>query len=251
MAYSPRINSKQGLKDYIMRALGSPVLQINIADVQIEDRIDDAIELFWQYHADGVRRVYYKHQVTQEDIDNNGVTLPKNIMSVLRVMPVDGQDVLAINNLQYVMYITDIMDVRRFNGQGLSTYANTMSYLNTIQDLFGYDKVIEFNMHDHFLEVQTDWTLIKVNDWFIVEAYVFVDPTAFGDTWNNYWLKQYAVALCKKQWGWNIWKFLNNVLPGGVQINGEGIYNEGKADVKDLEDRLRDEFEEPISFFMG
>jgi len=251
MAYSPRINSKKALKGYIERALGSPVLKINIADVQVDDRIDDALELFWQYHADGIRRIFYKHQITQDDINNQGVTLPRNVMSVLRVLPVDGQDVLAINNLQYVMYITDIMDVRRFNGEGLSAYANTMSYLNTIGDLFNYEKVITFNMNDHFLSMQADWNLIKVGDWFLVECYVFIDPETYGDTWNNYWLKQYCVALCKKQWGWNIWKYGNNQLPGGVTINAEGIYNEGKADVQALEDRLRDEFELPVDMFMG
>jgi len=234
-----------------MRSLGAPVLQINMADVQVEDRIDDALEMFWQYHADGVRRIFYKHQITSGDITNKGITLPKNVMSVLRVMPVDGQDILSVNNLQYVMYITDIMDIRRFNGEGLSTYANTMSYLNTIQDLFGYEKVVEFNMHDHFLEMQSDWGMVHVGDWFLVECYVFIDPTTYNDTWNNYWLKQYVVALCKKQWGWNLMKYTNNVLPGGVNINAEGIYNEGKADVETLEQRLRDEFEEPVDMYMG
>lgn len=234
-----------------MRALGSPVQKINAADIQIDDRIDDALELFWQYHADGLRRMFYKHQITQQDKDNGSITMPKNVLSVLRVMPVDGQDVLSINNLQYVMYITDIMDIRRFNGEGLSAYANTMSYLNTIQDLFGYEKVIEFNMHDRTLEMQTDWTMIQVNDWFLVECYVRIDPDDNKDVWNNYWLKQYCVALCKKQWGWNLLKFTNNVLPGGVNINAQGIYDEGKADVETLEQRLRDEFEDPIDMFMG
>lgn len=251
MAYNPRVKSKQTLEDYILRALGAPVLKINADAAQIEDRIDDALEMFWQYHADGVRRTFFKHQVVQGDIDAGGITLPKGIMSVLRVMPVNGQDILSVNNLQYVMYITDIMDIRRFNGEGLSTYANTMSYLNTIADLFGYEKVIEFNLHDHFLEMQTDWTKVKVGDWMLVECYVIIDPTQYNDVWNNYWLKQYCVALVKKQWGWNLWKYLNNTLPGGVQINGEGIYNEGKADAAALEDRLRNEFEDPVDMMVG
>jgi hypothetical protein len=99
--------------------------------------------------------------------------------------------------------------------------------------------------------MQSDWNMIQVNDWFIVECYIRVDPETYKDVWNNYWLKQYAVALCKMQYGFNLLKTTNNILPGGVQINAEFIYNEGKADKEALEQRLRDEFELPVDMFMG
>lgn len=251
MAYTPRINSKQTLVDYIMRDLGAPVLKINIDPDQVDDRIDDALERFWQYHTDGLIHTYYKHQLTQNDIDNQQVTLPTSVISVLRVLPIDGQDILSINNLQYVMYITDIMDIRRFNGEGLSTYANTMQYLNTIDNLFNYERVIEFNIHSNILSMDTDWSVMTVGSWMLIECYIAMDPTQYASIWSDYWFRRYAAALIKRQWGWNLIKYGNTTLPGGVTINGEEIYREGQQLCKDLEDELENKYQDPIEFFMG
>jgi hypothetical protein len=251
MAYTPRINSKKTLIDYVMRSLGAPVLKINVDAEQVEDRIDDALERFWQYHADAIQRQYYKHVITQTEIDNQAVQLPTNIMSVLRVMPIDGQDILSINNLQYVMYITDIMDIRRFNGEGLSSYANTMSYLNTIDNLFNYDKVVEFNLHKNLLGLQTDWSQITVGSWMLVECYVALDPNQYASIWGDYWLRRYVASLIKRQWGWNLVKYTGNTLPGGVSINADVIYREGVQEVKDLEEELESRYGLPVDFFMA
>lgn len=251
MAYAQRINSKQTLIDYTYRALGAPVLKINVDADQVSDRIDDALERYWQYHADAIQRQFYKHQITQTEIDQQSVSLPSNIMSVLRVLPLDGQDILSINNLQYVMYITDIMDARRFNGEGMSAYATTMSYLNTIDNLFNYERVVEFNQNKNILSLQTDWSQIHPNSWMLVECYVALDPTQYNQIWNDYWLRRYVVALVKKQWGWNLLKYTGNTLPGGVTINADTIYHEGAQEVKDLEDELEQKYELPCDFFIG
>jgi hypothetical protein len=251
MAYTPRISSKQTLVDYVMRFLGAPVLKINVDPDQVDDRIDDALERFWQYHADGVQRQFYKHPLTQAEIDAQSVNLPTNIMSVLRVLPIDGQDILSINNLQYVMYITDIMDIRRFNGEGLSTYANTMSYLNTIDNLFNYEKVVEFNVHKNTLSLQTDWTQMTIGSYMLVECYVALDPTQYSSIWGDYWFRRYVVALIKRQWGWNLIKYTGNTLPGGVTINADTIYREGVTEVTALEDELESKYTLPVDFFMS
>lgn len=251
MAYTPRINSKQTLIDYVYRDLGAPVLKINVDKDQVEDRIDDALERFWQYHTDGMQRTFYKHQLTQQEIANQAVILPPQVMSVLRVLPLDGQDILSINNLQYVMYITDIMDIRRFNGEGLSAYANTMSYLNTIDNLFNYEKVVEFNVHTNILSMETDWSVILPGQYMLVECYIALDPNQFGSIWGDYWFRRYVAALVKRQWGWNLMKYGNNTLPGGVTINGEDIYKEGQQLCKDLEDELETRYQDPIDFYMA
>ena len=251
MAYTPRVTSKQTLIDYVMRDLGAPVLKINVDADQVEDRIDDALERFWQYHADAVQRTFYKHRITAEEIAQQQITLPPYVMSVLRVLPLDGQDILSINNLQYVMYITDIMDIRRFNGEGLSAYANTMSYLNTIDNLFNYEKVVEFNMHTNILRMETDWSVIEPGQFMLVECYIALDPTQYSSIWSNYWFRRYVSALVKRQWGWNLIKYGNNTLPGGVTINGEEIYREGVQLCKDLEDELEQKYQQPIDFYMA
>jgi len=251
MAYTPRVQSKQTLIDYVMRSLGAPVLKINVDSDQVNDRIDDALERYWQYHADAIQRQFYKHQLTAEEIQNQSVQLPTNILSVLRVLPLDGQDILSINNLQYVMYITDIMDIRRFNGEGLSAYANTMSYLNTIDNLFNYEKVVEFNLHKNILSMECDWSMIEPGQFMLVECYVALDPTQYQSIWGDYWFRRYVTALVKKQWGWNLLKYTGNTLPGGVNINAEEIYREGVQDVKDLEDELEARYELPVDFYLA
>jgi len=251
MAYSPRVQSKDTLIDYVMRSLGAPVLKVNVDPDQVEDRIDDALEMFWQYHADSIQRQFYKHQITQADINAQAVTLPDNIMSVLRVLPIDGQDILSINNLQYVMYITDVMDIRRFNGEGLSSYASTMSYLNTIDNLFNYEKVVEFNLHKGILGIETNWAQMTVGSFMLVECYVALDPTQYAKIWGDFWFRRYVTALVKKQWGWNLLKYTNNTLPGGVNINAQGIYDEGSKDVTALEEELHSNYELPVDFYMA
>ena len=61
--------SRSELINYCKRKLGAPVLEINVADEQIEDCVDDAIQLFQERHFDGVSQMYLKYQITQDDID--------------------------------------------------------------------------------------------------------------------------------------------------------------------------------------
>ena len=62
-------SSRQELIDYCLRQLGEPVLEINVDDDQIDDLVDDAIQYFQERHFDGVERMYLKHQISQDDID--------------------------------------------------------------------------------------------------------------------------------------------------------------------------------------
>lgn len=244
-----RITSRDQLKDYCMRALGAPVLQINIDDNQIDDRIDDALDMFWEYHADGSIRTFLKHQLTQDDFDNEYIPMPDGILSVLRVLTVDNQKALV--NLQYQMFITDIMNIRQVTTGGINGYVETNMYLNTLNDFFAYEKVINFNKHRDQLRIDTDWSEYNVGDMMLIECYVLQNPEEFGETYNNYWLKQYTTALIKKQWGQNLMKFSGVNLPGNIQVNGQEIYEEAKSEVKELEERLRSEFELPVDFFVG
>lgn len=249
---SSRIRSRDALKDYALRALGAPVLMINVDDDQLEDRIDDALDMFWQYHFDGSVRGYVKHQITQEDIDSKRIKLPPNVLAVLRVLPLDTTSGMSINNLQYVMYMTDIMDFRRFSGYGLSSFTLTSSYLNLVQDMFSPERVINFNMHHGFLTLDIDWgDKIKLGDWIIAEVYSVVDPEEFAEAYGNKWLREYTTQLFKKQWGSNLIKVSGATFSGGMTINGEKIYNDASDEIEKLEDRLRNEYAYPVDFFVG
>lgn len=251
MGAMSRVNSREELKDYALRALGAPVLQINVDVEQLEDRINDALDMFWEYHADGSQRVFLKHQLTQQNFDDARVELPKTVLSVLRVLPLDNA-MAPVVNLQYVMYITDVMDIRRLNSSGgIGAYALTMSHLNLLQDMFNTEKVIGFNMHKNYLTIETDWTKMAVGDWLLVECYVLTDPTEFAEVWNNKWLREYTTALFKKQWGANLIKYSGAQLSGGVTINGEKIHDDAVNEIKELEERLRNEYQLPVDFFIG
>ncbi len=251
-----RINSREEFKNYCLRALGAPVLRINVDNEQLEDRIDDAIDLFHEYHSDGSELVFLHIQVTAEHLEKRYFILPPETQSVLRVIHAGagsggGANGIANLNLQYQAYMTDLMNPRKVMGDGLASYYITQSYLNTLSDTFSADDRISFNQHHDRLQILGSWEAIKEGDWIAVECYRKVLPERTGDVFNNRWLKKYAIALFKKQWGINLIKFANAQLPGGVQISGQEILNEAQAEIDRLKQELHDMYEEPPSFFVG
>jgi hypothetical protein len=252
-----RINSREEFKNYALRALGAPVLRINVDNEQLEDRIDDALDLFWEYHSDGSELVFLHVQMTDQMIQQKWIQLPAETQSVLRVLNVGsgsggGGNGIATINLQYQEYITTLMNPRRLiQGDGLASYYITQSYLSMLNDTFSTEDRINFNQHYDRLEIYADWNMIQPGSWMAVECYRKVTPEKSGDVWNNRWLKKYAIALFKKQWGNNLIKFANAQLPGGVQISGQEILEEAQVELDKLKAELHDMYECPPSFFMG
>ena len=75
-------NSRATYIDYCKRSLGHPVVEINVDDDQVDDRVDEALQFYQEYHSDGILREYLKHQVTKADIDNNYITYIKRDKSI-------------------------------------------------------------------------------------------------------------------------------------------------------------------------
>lgn len=252
-----KINSRTEFKNYCLRALGAPVIQINLDDNQIEDRIEDALDLFWEYHSDGSENAILNIQLTQDMIDNNRIPLPVDTQSVISVINASsgmngGGNGIATINLQYQEYMTDIMNPRRIMaGDGLSAYYISWSYLNMINDTFGYEKRLAFNKHYDSISIQGDISQLTEGSWLLAEVYRKVSPEKSGDVWNNRWLKKYATALIKKVWGEAMSKFTNVNLPGGVQMRGPAILNEARQEIEALEEELHSKYETPPSFFVG
>lgn len=248
-----KIQSREDFKAYCLRALGSPVVSINVADEQVEDRIDDALDKFWEFHLDGSVNLPVKIQVTQEMLDTGIVPLPISVITVKSVYSAGYAGNLAINNLQYRQFITELLDLRNTSG-GLSQYVQGVSYLGTINQLVGtgYATPIEFNTHRNQLQLVAGFQRdVQVDDWIVIDAYIAQDMDEFKATWNNQWLKQYATALIKYQWGVNLTKFNNAPMPGGITLNGAEILQEAKDMIQKLEEELADKWQDPPMFFMA
>lgn len=254
---SSRINSREQLKEYCLRSLGSPVILINVSDDQVEDRIDDALDLFWEYHADGSERTFISYQLTEIDVANKYVTLPEGVLSVISVLTPNanggfgGGLGLAGVNLQLQMYTTDMMNPRRLLSGGLSNWYVTSSYMELMADTFSTPPRFEFNKHSNRLSIHDGWEGSTAGAWIMVEVDIVNDPAKYGEVFNNRWLKRYATALIKRQWGQNLIKFAGAQLPGGMTVNAEQIHQDAQAEVQALEEQLYNNEQAPVDFFMG
>ena len=243
--------SRQELADYCLRALGAPVLEINIDEDQIEDRIDEAIQFYQEYHSDAVVRTFLKHQVTQADYINNYLTLPDQLISVLRVLNLSSGDAADMFSVKYQMFLNDLYGLRK--PDSLINYEMTKQYMNAIElILTGSTQQIIFTRHMNRLSIQDDWkTYVQIGQYIIIEGYQTIDPDDFKDVYNDMLLKKYLTALLKKQWGTNLLKFEGMTLPGGVTLNGRAIYEDAIADIEKIETDFDTKYQMPPDFYMG
>ena len=245
-------SSRQGLIDYCLRRLGAPVLEINVDDDQIDDRIDEAIQLYQNYHTDGVVRNFYKYQVTQTDFNNQYIPLPEQLIYVLRVLPIGvANSTQGIFSVDYQLHLNDLYDLRRPGN--LINYEMTRQYMSLIDMVLnGMDQGIIFSRHEQKLHIETDWDKrIPVGTWIVVECYQTLNPDDYPTVYNDQYLKRYATALIKLQWAQNLSKFKNMTLPGGVQIDGAEIMSQAKEEIKELEAEVRSVWEAPVDMYVG
>jgi hypothetical protein len=243
--------SRQELADYCLRALGAPVLEINIDEDQIEDRIDEAIQFYQEYHSDAVVRTFYKHQVTEENFTDNYIPLPPQLISVLRVLNLSSGDAADMFSVKYQMFLNDLYGLR--NPESLVNYEMTKQYMGAIElILTGNSQQIIFTRHMNRLSIQDDWkNFVKIGQYIIIEGYQTIDPNQYTDVYNDMLLKKYLTALLKKQWGTNLLKFEGMQLPGGVTINGRAIYEDALNDIEKIETDFDTKYQMPPDFFMG
>ena len=276
--------SRSQLKDYCLRQLGAPVLEINVADEQIEDIIDDAIQYFHERHFDGVLRTYLKYQVTQDDIDRgkgpgqSGVTgittttasstidgasvqfdwkensnylqVPPSVIGVEKIYHFDGSNNIT-NNMFSVKYQLFLNDVYYWGAMELLSYAMTKTYLSDIEFLLTTEKQIRFNQRMDRLYLDIDWQTTSPNDWLIMDCYRTLDPNDYTRVWNDSFLKKYTTALLKRQWGQNLIKFNGVKLPGGVELDGRAIYEDGMKDLEIIREMMSNTYELPPLDLVG
>lgn len=243
-------SSRQGLIDYCLRRLGHPVIEINIDDDQVEDRIDDAFQYYREYHYDAVERVYLKYQITSDDMTNRYIPLNDNIVGVDRILPFSNRSTgTNIFDIRYQILINDLYSLMSTD---LIYYSQVKTQIELINQLLVGVKPVRFNRHMNRLYIDMDWEAdVDVGSFIIVECFRILDPDTYTDVYNDRFLKQYATALIKKQWGENMKKFQGVQLPGGVLLNGQQLFDEAVEELTRLEQEMQSRFELPPDMFVG
>lgn len=226
--------SRAEFKEYCLRKLGKPVLEINVDDDQVDDRVDEALKYYWDYHFDGSERTYYKHQITAADKVNKYITLPENIIGAVSIFNI-GDPAVRADDLFNIRYQIALNDLYTLTSVSLVPYYMVMQHLGIIQELLVGKQPIRYQRHMNRLNIDMDWNTLSEGSWIIVEAYSVIDPEDWTDAYGDRWLQNYCTALIKRQWGTNMKKFNNMQLPGGVTMNGQQIYDEADQEIKEME----------------
>jgi len=317
------VTSRATLTEYCLRALGEPVVEINVDDSQLEERIDEALDYWNQYHFDGAEKLYLKQKITastlylttstsasfnvgdtitgvtsgatasvctersRESVDDeifvknvegtfvagetigNGtstavlastpfelgtydlrhIPLPDSVYGVTRVIPFNAASSSKnLFDLQYQLRLNDLYDL---TSTSIIYYKTVMSHISLLNlELNGYP-LYRFNRMQGNLYLDVSWnSAFTIGDFIMIECYRALDPTEWTKVWNEPWLRKYVTALFKRQWATNIKKFQGIQLPGGVTIDGDKLYAEAIAEIKELEDEMLNK-SAPLEFFLG
>ena len=264
-------STRETLKQYCLRNLGKPVIDINVDDDQVEDRIDEALQYFAQYHVDGVERMYLKYEVTQADVTrmttdssesitedsvtttwkqgNNFLVVPSSVISVVNVFPLSDRANLNMFDVRYQLRLNDLYD---FSSTSIVHYEMTMQHLDFLDHILVGEKPMRFNQLSNKLFLDMDWTNdITVGEYLIFEVYRKVDPATYVDLYDDLYLKRYTTALIKRQWGQNLSKFSGTAMLGGVTLNGPELFSTAIDEQQKLEEEIRSNFEEPPHMQQG
>ena len=267
-------SSKATLKTYCLRALGFGVIDINVSDDQIDDRVDEALQYFAQYHYDGVERMLLKYQVTAADIErsktdttttatdsvdssitasfgegNGFIPMPSSVISVLGIFPFSDSSTNNMFDVRYQLRLNDLYD---FSSTSIIHYEMTMQHLDFLEHILVGEKPIRFNEHQNRLYIDMDWSNdITAGEYIIIECYRKIDPASYSDIFDDIHLKRYATALIKRQWGANLSKFSGVAMLGGVTMNGENIFSQAQEELEKLEELISITNSPPIMFGVG
>ncbi len=263
--------TRENLKQYALRALGKPVIEINADDDQLEDRLDEALQYFGQYHYDGIQRTYLKYKYTDADktrmtVDsdesatsnsvttawkegNNFLIVPDSVISVINIFPFSNKSNMNLFDVRYQLRLNDLYD---FSSTSVINYDVVLRHLDFLDHILVGEKPLRFNQLSNRLWVDMDWKHdIAVGEYLVFECYRKLDPATHTDVFNDIFLKRYVTALFKKQWGANLSKFDGVAMIGGVTLNGRQIYSEALQDIDKLEQEIRSSYELNPAMMIG
>ena len=269
------------LINYGLRQLGAPLLEINIDDDQLHDAVDDTVQIYQERHYDGIERMFLKYKFTQDDINrgsaqgtdgvgivtttgiqtsnvtvtsnfyetSNFLAVPEHVIGVNRIFKFDSSSISGgMFSIKYQLFLNDLY---YFNSVNLLQYAMTKTYLEDIDHLLTTEKQIRFNQRQDRLYLDIDWGAQAVDEFIVIDCFRALDPDSFTQIYNDPFVKLYLTALLKKQWGQNLIKFRGTKLPGGIELNGREIYDDGIRELDALKQRMANEYETPPLDFIG
>ena len=276
--------SRSDLINYCKRQLGAPVLEVNVADEQIDDLIDDALQYFHERHYDGVVQTFLKYKITEADvnrgrtrgnsqtvgivtttatasIDGSDVTfsfeensnylqIPPQVIGVNKIFRYDGSQTVT-NNMFSVKYQLFLNDLYNFSSVDILSYAMVKRYLEDVDFLLNTEKQIRFNQRQNRLYIDVDWGDVTKDDYLIIDCYRLLDPNDYSRVWNDPFLKRYVTQLIKRQWGQNLMKFQGVKLPGGVELNGRQIYDDAQKELDVIREVMSNTYELPPLDMIG
>ena len=268
--------TKTTFKSYCLRALGYGVIDINVSDDQVDDRLDESLQYFAQYHYDGIEKMYLKHLITSDEVTRarsdasttatdtadssitatwkegkNFIPIPSAVVSVVQVFPFT--DTGAGSNMFDIRYQLRLNDLFDLSSTSVIQYQMTMDNIDLLQHILVGETPIRFNQHQNRLYIDMDWEndVTADVDYLIIECYRKLDPTTYIDIYDDIYLKRYATALIKKQWGANLSKFGGVTMLGGITMNGETLYTQALEEQNKLEEQIQLAFELPINYMIG
>jgi hypothetical protein len=243
-------HDRETFKEYCLRKLGAPVIQINVSDEQVEDRIDEAMSFFRDYHYDGSQLVYLKHQLTQEELDRGWVEVPSKLLGVTRIFDL-GASIstgAGIFNVSYQFVLHNLEDITKYD---VTNYYMAMQHLEFIQEILVGKPLVRYNRHVDKLFIDIKKDLLAPGSFIIIEAYDIVDENEYSDFWRDRWLQNYATTLIKEQWGSNLTKFENVQMVGGITFNGQQILNDAREERRTMEEQAINSLQPLIYNFQG
>ena len=260
-------STKATLKSYCLRALGYGVIDINVSDDQADDRLDEALQYFAQYHYDGIEKMYLKHLITSDEVTRarsdaettatdtadssitatwkegkSFIPIPSSVVSVVQVFPfTDTGGGSNMFDIRYQLRLNDLFD---FSSTSIIQYQMTTDNIALLEHILVGETPIRFNQHQNRLYIDMDWAndVTADVDYMIIECYRKLDPTTYTDVYDDIYLKRYATALIKKQWGANLSKFNGVTMLGGVTMNGETLYTQAQEEQNKLEEEIQHAF---------
>jgi hypothetical protein len=247
-------NSRDTLIDYCKRKLGEPVIEVNVDEDQVDDRIDEALDYYREYHSDATVKTYLKHLVTPTDVANQYITLSTDIIYVTKLFPITSTFANSRNffDIKYQIMLNDMHNLAGFVGD-LAYYEQMQQYLSLLETKLNGVPQVQFSRRQNRLYIFGDFADedIKEGDYIVAEVYETINPETHTAIYNDKWLKAYSTALIKQQWGQNLIKFDGMQLPGGVTLNGRQMYDDATGELEKLKEDIRLENEMPPDFFVG
>jgi hypothetical protein len=244
-----RPTDRQSFTKYCLMKLGAPVIDINVDVDQVDDRVDEALSWWYDYHFDGSDKAYYRYEITDLDRTNRYITLPDNIIGAVSIF--DAGSVYSSSDMFSFQYQFAQNDLYQMNNTTLVPYVMSMQYLALMQEVLVGKTPIRYNRHKNQLQLDMNWDRLQGTPFLIVEAYQIVDPEVYTSAWNDRWLKEYATALIKQQWGNNLKKYQGMLMPGGIQFNGQQIYDEATADLARIQSEVLNSYSLPVTDMIG